>query len=95
MRRCPQLGNGFLHVYNNYYEVYGQKDNGSSTTGLIGGEGSETVSQNNMFNGYTANRAINIDTNTKNPARDDNSYISNDLNGTPTKINFSNKTKSN
>ena len=95
MRRCPQLGNGFQHIYNNYYEAYGQKDNGGATTGIIGGEGSETLSQNNMFNGYTLGQALNIDTNTKNPARDDNSYISNNLNDNPSKLNFSPKTKSN
>ena len=50
VRRCPQLGNGIMYVYNNYYEAYGQRDNGSSTTGIIDGDNSETVSQNNMFN---------------------------------------------
>ena len=53
VRRCPQLGNGSAHIYNNYYEAYGQKDNGNSTTGIIGGDNSEMLSQNNMFNGYT------------------------------------------
>ena len=93
VRRCPQLGNGTMHIYNNYYQAYGQKDNGGSTTGMIGGEGSETLSQNNMFNGYSKDRAINLDS--KNPpARDDNSYISTDLNGKPEKYNYSPKTKS-
>ena len=27
VRRCPQLGNGIMHVYNNYYEAYGDSDN--------------------------------------------------------------------
>ena len=27
VRRCPQLGNGILHVYNNYYECYGDDNN--------------------------------------------------------------------
>ena len=35
------------HVYNSYYQAYGQKDNGSATTGIIGGDGSNMVSQNN------------------------------------------------
>ena len=95
VRRCPQLGNGIAHIYNNYYEAYGQKDNGGATTGIIGGDGSEMLSQNNMFNGYTKGQALTMGGDTKNPARDDNSYISTDLNGTPSKINFSPKKKSN
>ena len=50
VRRCPQLGNGILHVYNNYYSAYGESDNNRDTTGIIGGDGSEVVSQNNVFN---------------------------------------------
>ena len=94
VRRCPQLGNGICHVYNNYYEAYGQKDNGGATTGIIGGDGCEMLSQNNMFNGYTKGQALTMGSDTKNPARDDNSYISTDLNGTPGKINFSAKKNS-
>jgi len=41
VRRCPQLGNGIMHIYNNYYQAYGQKNNRSATTGIIGGDGSE------------------------------------------------------
>ena len=89
VRRCPQLGNGIMHVYNNYYQAYGQKSNGSATTGIIGGDGSETVSQNNMFNGYTKAQALMMGGSKNDPARDDNSYFSADLNGTPTKISFS------
>ena len=91
MRRCPQLGNGIMHVYNNYYKAYGQRDNGSATTGIIGGDGSETVSQNNMFNGYTKGQALQIGGNNNSPGRDDNSYFSQDLNGSPKKISFSGK----
>ena len=91
VRRCPQLGNGIMHVYNNYYEAYGQNNNGSATTGIIGGDGSETLSQNNRFNGYTSVQALMFGGNTKDPSRDDNSYFSAELNGTPTKIPFSPK----
>ena len=94
VRRCPQLGNGICHVYNNYYQAYGQKDNGEATSGIIGGDGSEMLSQNNMFNGYSKGQALMMGGDTKNPARDDNSYISTNLNGTPEKINFSAKKKS-
>ena len=44
VRRCPQLGNGSAHIYNNYYQAYGQKDNCNSTTGIICGDGSEILS---------------------------------------------------
>ena len=94
VRRCPQLGNGIAHIYNNYYEAYGQKDNGSATTGIIGGDGSEMLSQNNMFNGYTKGQALTMGGDNINPARDDNSYFSTELNGTPTKINFTAKKNS-
>ena len=49
------------------------------------------LSQNNMFNGYTKGQALNMGTNTKDPALDDNSYFSTEQNGTPTKINFTAK----
>ena len=94
VRRCPQLGNGICHVYNNYYQAYGEKDNGGATSGIIGGDGSEMLSQNNMFNGYNKGQALMMGGDTTNPARDDNSYISTNLNGTPSKINFSAKKNS-
>ena len=87
----------FANTYfadDNYYEAYGQKDNGGATTGIIGGDNSEMLSQNNMFNGYTKQQALMMGGDTTNPARDDNSYFSADLNGTPTKINFSAKKNS-
>ncbi len=75
VRRCPQLGNGICHVYNNYYQAYGEKDNGGATKGIIGGDGSEMLSQNNMFNGYSKGQALMMGGDTTNPARDDNSYF--------------------
>ena len=88
VRRCPQLGNGIMHVYNNYYEAFGVEDNNRDTSGIIGGDGSEIVSQNNMFNGYTKGQALMMGGNDINPCRDDNSLISNELDGTPEEINF-------
>ena len=42
-----------------------------------------------MFNGYTKGQALMMGRDrTKNPARDDNSFISNDVDGTPEEINF-------
>jgi len=95
VRRCPQLGNGSAHIYNNYYSAYGSGSNGSGTTGIIGGDGSEMLSQNCMFNGYTVAQALTMggDAN-KNPARDDGSYLSTALNGTPSAINFQSKNTS-
>ena len=93
VRRCPQLGNGSAHVYNNYYSAYGENNNGSATTGPIGGDGSEMLSQNNMFNGYTKIQALMMG-GTQDPCRDDNSYLSTALNGTPSLINFTPKKKS-
>ena len=96
VRRCPQLGNGIMHVYNNYYDAFGVDDNGPHTSGIIGGDGSEVVSQNNMFNGYTVQQALMMGGDAdKNPSRDDNSFISNELNGTPENINFESKKLSN
>lgn len=95
VRRCPQIGNGSAHVYNNYYSAYGVNSNGSGTTGIIGGDGSEILSQNNRFQGYSVTQALTMggDTN-KNPARDDNSYLSAEKNGTPSAINFQSKNTS-
>ncbi|MBO5461189.1 MAG: RICIN domain-containing protein, partial [Ruminococcus sp.] len=95
VRRCPQLGNGAAHIYNNYYSAYGVNSNGSGTTGIIGGDGSEMLSQNNRFQGYSVSQALTMggDAN-KNPARDDNSYLSTEKNGTPSAINFKSKNTS-
>lgn len=95
VRRCPQLGNGSAHIYNNYYSAYGADSNGSGTTGIIGGDGSEMLSQNNRFQGYSAAQALTMggDAN-KNPARDDNSYLSTSKNGIPSAVNFKSKNTS-
>lgn len=95
VRRCPQLGNGSAHIYNNYYSAYGTDSNGSATTGIIGGDGSEMLSQNNRFQGYSASQALTMggDAN-KNPARDDGSYLSESVNGTPSAIRFQSKNTS-
>jgi pectin lyase len=77
-----------MHVYNNYYEAFGVEDNNRDTSGIIGGDGSEIVSQNNMFNGYTKGQALMMGGDDINPCRDDNSFISNELNETPEEINF-------
>ena len=91
VRRCPHIMNGICHIYNNYYQSYGQRDNGNETRGIIGGHKSEILSQNNMFNGFTKIQALDMGEDEDHLAYDDNSYFSNDLNGNVTKINFSPK----
>ena len=90
VRRCPQLGNGSAHIYNNYYSAYGKGSNGSATSGIIGGDGSDMVSENNYFNGYTLSQALMMGSGTD-PCRDSNSCLSEALNGTPSKISFTPK----
>ena len=90
VRRCPQLGNGAAHVYNNYFSAYGKSSNGSGTSGIIGGDGSEMLSTNNRFNGYTKSQALMMGGG-NDPARDDNSYLSEALDATPAKVSFSPK----
>jgi pectin lyase len=93
VRRCPQLGNGSAHIYNNYFSAYGKSDNGGATTGIIGGEGSDMVSIANRFNGYTQGQALTMGGGVE-PARDEYSYLSEALDGTPARISFTPKTTS-
>ncbi|MBR3631338.1 MAG: RICIN domain-containing protein [Oscillospiraceae bacterium] len=93
VRRCPQLGNGSAHIYNNYYSAFGKSGNGGGTSGIIGGDGSDMVSENNYFNGYTLQQALMMGGGSD-PCRDSGSYLSEALNGTPSKVSFSPKTAS-
>ena len=93
VRRCPQLGNGSAHIYNNYFSAYGKSDNGGATTGFIGSEGSDMVSIANRFNGYTKGQALTMGGGVE-PARDEYSYLSEALDATPAPISFTPKTTS-
>ena len=93
VRRCPQLGNGSAHIYNNYYSAFGKSGNGGGTSGIIGGDGSDMVSENNYFNGYTLQQALMMGGGSD-PCRDSGSYLSEGLNATPSKVSFSPKTTS-
>lgn len=93
VRRCPQLGNGSAHIYNNYFSAYGKSDNGGATTGIIGSEGSDMVSIANRFNGYTKGQALTMGGGVE-PARDEYSYLSEALDATPARISFTPKTTS-
>ncbi len=91
IRRCPQIGNGSAHVYNNYYN--GQSDgNNQYTSQIIGGDGSNVVSESNRFDGVTQSQAF--CGGSADPYRDTNSYLSTSIGGTPSKVSLSVKTES-
>ncbi len=89
IRRCPQIGNGSAHVYNNYYN--GQSgSNNPYTSQIIGGDNSDIVSERNRFDGIVQNQAFAIG----DLYRDADSYLSTSIGGTPSKVNFSVKNPS-
>lgn len=92
VRRCPQLGNGSAHIYNNYYSGY-DSGNGSGTSQIIGGDGSNMVSENNRFQAFTQRQALEMGGG-NDPCRDSGSYISSSSGETPSAINFSAKNTS-
>ena len=92
VRRCPQLGNGSAHIYNNYYSGY-DSGNGSGTAQIIGGDGSNMVSENCRFQAFSKTQALSMGTGSD-PCRDSGSYISSSSSATPEKISFSPKTAS-
>jgi len=91
VRRTPQLGNGSAHIYCNYFNGY--DSNGSGTAQIIGGDGSDMVSENCRFQGFSQSQALSMGGGSD-PARDSNSYLSTSVNGTPSKISFSPKVTS-
>lgn len=92
VRRCPQIGNGTGHIYNNYYEGY-DNGNGSGTSQIIGGDGSNMVSENNRFQAFTPIQALSMGGGSD-PARDSGSYLSSSSSATPDKISFTPKNTS-
>ncbi len=92
VRRTPQIGNGTGHIYNNYFEGY-DSGNGSGTAQIIGGDGSDMVSENNRFQAFTQSQALTFGGG-KDPARDSGSYISSSSSSTPSLISFTPKTVS-
>ena len=50
VRRCPQLGNGYAHIYNNYY-VNTSSNIDSGTSQVIAGEGATFLVENCYFAG--------------------------------------------
>lgn len=94
VRRCPQIGNGNGHIYNNYYEGY-DSGNGSGTSQIIGGDGSNIVSENCRFQSYQNlyQQCYSAGGGTD-PYRDSGSYYSTLSSSTPEKVSLSIKVTS-
>lgn len=94
VRRCPQIGNGNGHIYNNYYEGY-DNDNGSGTSQIIGGDGSNIVSENCRFQSYENTYPYGISAGGGNdPYRDSGSYYAKTSGATPVVFSISPKVTS-
>lgn len=94
VRRCPQIGNGNGHIYNNYYEG-NDSGNGRGTSQIISGDGSNIVSENCRFQSYENIYQSCISAGTgKDPYRDNGSYYSQKSNSTPAKLSINIKTPS-
>lgn len=91
VRRCPQIGNGSGHIYNNYYSG---DDNflPNSCNQIISGEGSNMVSENCRFQAVSG-REIIVQPDTS-PYRDSGSYTAKSSSETPTKLNYTAKVTS-
>lgn len=86
VRRCPQIGNGNGHIYNNYY-VGNDSGNGSGTSQIIGGDGSNIVSENCRFESYENTYPYCISAGGGNdPYRDSGSYYARKSSDTPTPL---------
>lgn len=91
VRRCPQIGNGSGHIYNNYYSG----DDSflpNSCNQIISGEGSNMVSENCRFQAVSG-REIIVQPDTS-PYRDSGSYTAKSSSETPTKLNYTAKVTS-
>lgn len=94
IRRCPQIGNGNGHIYNNYFEG-SDSGNGSGTSQIIGGDGSDIVSENCRFQSYENIYPYCISAGGGNdPYRDSGSYYAKTSSATPEKVSVSIKNES-
>ena len=86
VRRCPQIGNGNGHIYNNYYTG---NDNGNdqSTDQIIGGDGCNIISENCRFQSITKGHEI-IGGGGNQPYRDTGSYTAYKSTDTPHAIKY-------
>lgn len=86
VRRCPQIGNGNGHIYNNYFEG-SDSGNGSGTSQIIGGDGSNIVSENCRFQSYENVYPYCVSAGGGNdPYRDSGSYYAKTSSTTPTAL---------
>ncbi len=92
VRRCPQIGNGILHVLNNFYTG---NDNGNdqSTDQIIGGDNASIVVENCRFQSITKGHEITVGA--QFPTRDSGSYVAEKSNSTPVPLNYKSKTNNN
>lgn len=91
VRRCPQIGNGNGHVYNNYYSG-NDSGNDQSTFQIIGGAGCDIVSENCRFQSVKGYEIV--AGGGGEPYRDSGSYTSDKSNSTPYKLTFEAKNTS-
>lgn len=94
IRRCPQIGNGNGHIYNNYFEG-NDSGNGSGTSQIIGGDGSNIVSENCRFQSYENIYPYCISAGGGNdPYRDSGSYYAKTSGTVPEEVSVSIKNES-
>ena len=63
VRRCPQIGNGYGHIYNNLF-LGNDSGNDSGTAQIIAGEGSTIFSENCLFKAVSG-KEVTIDSKAK------------------------------
>lgn len=88
-RRCPQYSNGFDHNYCNYHTVT-NGSNSNQSSQVIGGEGSRVLNENCRFEAMTSNE-IDYDKNLCISFKEQGSFTSSTVGGTPSKLNATSK----
>ncbi len=83
-RRCPQIGNGIGHIYNNYYSF----TESESSQQIIGGDGCDLLSENCMFEGLPRGYEIAGGGASDSRYTDSGSYRADSVGGTAAKLNF-------
>lgn len=91
VRRCPQIGNGNGHIYNNYYSG-SDSFIPNSCNQIISGEGSNMVSENCMFQAVSG-REIIVQPDTS-PYRDSGSYTAKNSSTGASQLNYQAKVTS-
>ena len=84
VRRCPQIGNGYGHIYNNVF-IGNNSGNDSGTAQIIAGEGSTIFSENCLFKAVSGKEVV-VDGNAK--YRESGNYTASSTSATPTAYSF-------